>query len=82
MVLEAAGYEVVSRVLIVPLWNWNQDEETVKLDPLGNIRFNRTFMELKLQQLGSDSPAAKGFNRTFMELKYTAQRIVLHAVLF
>ena len=54
-------------VLIVPLWNWN-NESVVLLSKL--ICFNRTFMELKL---GSKNPligSYKGFNRTFMELKF------------
>ena len=33
-------------------------------------RFNRTFMELKLQDLGNEPPETLySFNRTFMELK-------------
>ena len=53
-------------VLIVPLWNWNEEAANG-----GNAFecFNRTFMELKYgNQLYSDI-GQDGFNRTFMELK-------------
>ena len=33
------------------------------------MRFNRTFMELKLQQEGKLQAGINRFNRTFMELK-------------
>ena len=34
-----------------------------------NNRFNRTFMELKLEQVNGWHTVLGGFNRTFMELK-------------
>ena len=55
------------RVLIVPLWNWNDRpytyydlNENVLIVPLWN--WNRT--------IASWANDSKGFNRTFMELKY------------
>ena len=41
------AYEIQSKlVLIVPLWNWNSDEE--RWTRQGDQGSNRTFMELKL----------------------------------
>ena len=54
------------RVLIVPLWNWNLYRNSAVR---GLIRFNRTFMELKLQWRVLISSVIWRFNRTFMELK-------------
>ena len=36
------------RVLIVPLWNWNR---TIRIDKNRKLRFNRTFMELKSEDI-------------------------------
>ena len=36
-------------VLIVPLWNWNNGN--FEIDEEGNLSFNRTFMELKYDQV-------------------------------
>ena len=60
------GDEMV--VLIVPLWNWNN--ETFKLGYNGFSRSNRTFMELKLLSLWKYTIEIVCSNRTFMELKY------------
>ena len=43
---QRARYEV----LIVPLWNWNVAEPCKEAT---EERFNRTFMELKLKNIGS-----------------------------
>ena len=40
------------------------------------MRFNRTFMELKLNHLHSIHTTHNGFNRTFMELKLTCNYVV------
>ena len=34
-----------------------------------SMRFNRTFMELKLKTIHANFKTIEGFNRTFMELK-------------
>ena len=53
-------------VLIVPLWNWNEEEDFPDEPTQG---FNRTFMELKWRKASSISLILSSFNRTFMELK-------------
>ena len=57
-----------NRVLIVPLWNWNR---LSSLTAARMVRFNRTFMELKLLGRKEITDISNSFNRTFMELKYT-----------
>ena len=41
--------------------------------------FNRTFMELKLEQLREEVRLLTGFNRTFMELKLRIGVLILKA---
>ena len=57
-----------SRVLIVPLWNWNPG--TAKGLHRKSSGFNRTFMELKSACRLDFKNSKIRFNRTFMELKY------------
>ena len=57
-----------SRVLIVPLWNWNLN--TAAFVRAKQHGFNRTFMELKYLSRGNRESGESSFNRTFMELKY------------
>ena len=66
------GQTIEKRVLIVPLWNWNMDAfDESRLD----IRFNRTFMELKYLRNIISQLENYSFNRTFMELKLMLRRI-------
>ena len=63
-------------VLIVPLWNWNT---TFRMMFNAPFCFNRTFMELKFENVVSSFVLFISFNRTFMELKLkSAQRIQNH----
>ena len=55
-------------VLIVPLWNWNND--TTYQVQKRNAGFNRTFMELKYIINYRGDWVKGSFNRTFMELKF------------
>ena len=60
--------ETPYNVLIVPLWNWNAYAGDNRRR---SLRFNRTFMELKLTGFDCIFAPLRSFNRTFMELKYT-----------
>ena len=54
-------------VLIVPLWNWNDETEAFGTwAPCSN----RTFMELKLDKEIAEVYKLQSSNRTFMELKF------------
>ena len=55
------------RVLIVPLWNWNN---VIPDNAAVNSSFNRTFMELKSTNVYRIDGSTVCFNRTFMELKF------------
>ena len=59
---------LISCVLIVPLWNWNEGSHRNYSAP---FRFNRTFMELKYKRKRFLKMSTGCFNRTFMELKFT-----------
>ena len=54
-------------VLIVPLWNWNLEEDRL---PLIVGCFNCTFMELKYCDNVAIDATEVCFNCTFMELKF------------
>ena len=55
------------QVLIVPLWNWNSD--VIQNLQYGVDSSNRTFMELKLEDIDDCDWIHLSSNRTFMELK-------------
>ena len=55
-------------VSIVPLWNWNEVCSDAFCEI--NLRFNRTFMELKSKTCKTRIKCQNSFNRTFMELKF------------
>ena len=54
------------KLLIVPIWNWNELVKEIKNAP---STFNRTYMELKHRKVAMFNIRAKAFNRTYMELK-------------
>ena len=66
-------YAQPSRVLIVPLWNWNVGTELILNNgPMGS---NCTFMELKLAKSKKEVIEITGSNCTFMELKLKTHNI-------
>ena len=67
--LPSAKWSTKTAVLIVPLWNWN--EEAANGGNTFEAGFNRTFMELKYWTGITTLDAAASFNRTFMELKWS-----------
>ena len=70
-------HNLLSKLLIEPLWNWNTDN--VLSQGFHNFPFNRTTMELKLIHKILATQRIRTFNRTTMELKLVQFSDSVHA---
>ena len=73
--LSMSGVNVLPKVLIVPLWNWNIKD--LALQAVIEFCSNRIFMELKYPTLQLTAQTLGSSNRTFMELKLEISRSLL-----